>query len=117
MFKAIFQELERSLPGILAISVVGDDGMEVESHICEEVPHEVMSAELNGVMRSLHRIQMEQDLGQIGEVVIRTTKQNILLVSLSGGLFVLLVTSSSVPTGKARYEVQRQVHRFVELLT
>jgi predicted regulator of Ras-like GTPase activity (Roadblock/LC7/MglB family) len=117
MFEAIFKELELSLPGVLAAAVVGDDGMEVECHVCEEVPHEVMSAELNGVMRNLRRIQEEQELGQIGEVVIRTEKQNILLVSLTGGLFILLATSPAVPTGKARYEVQRRMHRFTELLS
>lgn len=117
MFESIFRDLELALPGMLAIAVVGDDGMEVESYIRKEVPHEVMSAELNGVLRNLHRIQQEQELGRVQEVVIRTEGQNLLLFSLTGGLFVLLVTESSETTGKARYEVNRRAHQLIQILS
>ncbi len=43
-----------------------------------------MSAELNGVLRNLHRIQQEQELGRVQEVVIRTEGQNLLLFSPDG---------------------------------
>ena len=117
MFESIFRELEQALPGMLAVAIVGDDGMEVESHIRAEVSHEVMSAELNGVLRNLHRIQREQNLGAIQEVVIRTDRQNFLIFSMTGGLFVLLVTEPSETTGKARYEVQRRAHQINEILS
>ncbi len=117
MFESIFRELEQALPGMLAVAVVGDDGMEVESYIRSEVSHEVMSAELNGVLRNLHRIQREQNLGAIQEVVIRTDRQNFIMFSMAGGLFVLLVTESSETTGKARYEVQRRAHQINEMLS
>jgi len=76
-----------------------------------------MSAELNGVLRNLHRIQKEQQLGRVQEVVIRTEGQNLLLFSLTGGLFVLLVTDSSETTGKARYEVGRRAHQLIQILS
>jgi predicted regulator of Ras-like GTPase activity (Roadblock/LC7/MglB family) len=117
MFESIFRDLEQALPGMLAVAVVGDDGMEVESYIRKEVPHEVMSAELNGVLRNLHRIQLEQALGRVEEVVIRTEGQNLLMFSLTGGLFVLLVTESSETTGKARYEVGRRAHQLIQILS
>ncbi len=38
MFESIFRDLEQALPGMLAMAVVGDDGMEVESHIRRKCP-------------------------------------------------------------------------------
>ncbi len=117
MFEAIFKELEQVLPEMLAVAVVADDGIEIETFLRTPIPHEVMSAELNGILRTLGRFQREQDLGRIHEVTIRTEKENILLFSLTEGLFVLVVTAASQATGKARYEVQRRAHLFMELLS
>ena len=117
MFESIFDDLEHALPGLLAVAIVAEDGIEVESRVRAELPLDVMNAELNGVLRTLNRFQKEQDLGTMREVVIRTEKQNVLLVALSEGLFALVVTDPSESTGRVRYEVQRRIHLMTELLT
>lgn len=116
MFEALFRQLEAALPGLRAIAVVGDDGIEVESHVRSELPHEVLSAEMNGILRNIDRLRREMDLGTLSEVMVRTDLQNILLFSLAEGVFILAVTDPAEATGRTRYEVQRVAHAFLDIL-
>ena len=76
-----------------------------------------MSAELNGALRNLKRLQQDLELGSLREVIIRTEKENLLLFTITEGFFVLLVTTPAEATGKARYEVQRRAHLFLQLVS
>jgi predicted regulator of Ras-like GTPase activity (Roadblock/LC7/MglB family) len=114
MFKHLFSKLEAALPGLKSAAVVGQDGIEVDVFVKEDLPHEILSAEMNGILRTMDRLRSELALGTLSEVVIRTDTQNILLTALSEGLFLLLVTGPSETTGKVRYETQRLAHEFVE---
>jgi predicted regulator of Ras-like GTPase activity (Roadblock/LC7/MglB family) len=116
MFKSLFAGLEQSLPGMKAIALVGDDGIEVDSYVKDDLPHEVLSAEMNGILRNLDRLRHELELGKLTEVILRTQNQNIILFSLAEGLFILLVTEPTETTGRARFEIQRLAPKFVEIL-
>jgi predicted regulator of Ras-like GTPase activity (Roadblock/LC7/MglB family) len=116
MFEAVFSQIENALPGLRAISVVGDDGIEIDSYVKSDLAHEVISAEMTGILRTLDRAKSELSLGRLDEVVIRTDEENILLLSLNAGLFVLLVTDPTEATGRARYEVKRLAHQIIEIL-
>ena len=65
MFESLFAGLEQSLPGMKAIALVGDDGIEVDSHVKADMPHEVLSAEMNGILRNLERLRQELELGKL----------------------------------------------------
>ncbi len=116
MFDKIFQRLENALPGFRAAAVVGSDGIEIEAWVRSELPHEVLSAELNGLLRNLDRLQSEAGIGGLEEVVIRTSGENLLMLRLSPELFVLVITGVDQPTGKARYEIQRLAQAFMTQL-
>lgn len=116
MFSALFEELHRSVPGLKAVSVVGDDGIEVDGRRFEELPHDVLSAEMNGLLKTLKRLQGEIALGAPRDLAIRTEAETVLLCPLQEGLSVLLVAGEGTPTGLARYHVQRLAHRFLEAL-
>lgn len=116
MFRNLFEEIAASVPGFRAAAVVGSDGIEIESFVVESLPHEVLSAELNGMMRNLERMREEAGIGALLDAVLRTKQENILLMTLSDELFVLVILSAEHPTGKARYEIQRQAHRFLAIL-
>ncbi len=116
MFREQFRALEGLVPGFRAAAVVGSDGIEIESHVVADLPHEVLSAELNGTLRNLDRLREEAGIGDLEEVVIRTSGENLLLLRLSPELFVLTITDASQPTGRARYEVQRLAHEFLRAL-
>jgi len=116
MFRKIFQSLEETNPGLKSISVVGRDGIEVDHYVREDLPHDVLSAEMNGILKNLERMAAEYGLESILEVVIRSKDQNILLLNLSEELFLLMITDPEETTGKARYEIKRHAHRFLEAL-
>jgi predicted regulator of Ras-like GTPase activity (Roadblock/LC7/MglB family) len=116
MFRELFRILAGVIPGFRAASVVGYDGIEIESHVPSDLPHEVLSAELNGILRNLDRLKADVGMGTLEEVVIRTNAENILLLRLSPELFILVITEPGHSTGQARYEVQRLAHRFLEAL-
>lgn len=117
MFREVFAELEAQIPDMRAVSLVGRDGIEIESRVREDLPHEVLSAEMNGLLRNLERFEAEFGMGKTEEMVIRTDVQNILMLALSRDLFVLVITGPSTATGRTRYHVQRQAHRFLEVLS
>lgn len=116
MFKDLFRTLEATVPGFRAAAVVGSDGIEIESHVVESLPHEVLSAELNGTLRNLDRLKEEVGIGSLQEVVVRTDAENLLMFRLSDELFVLMITGAGESTGRARYEIQRLAHRFLAVL-
>ena len=117
MFEPMFNRLLDSLPGVKALAVVGDDGIEIESRArAEDVPHEVLSAEMNGILKTMQRLRLELALGRLSELIVRTETQNIILFALSDGLFILLVSDPAETTGRTRYEVQRIAHQFQDAL-
>jgi predicted regulator of Ras-like GTPase activity (Roadblock/LC7/MglB family) len=116
MFRDLFSEMEAAIPDLLAVCLVGRDGIEIDHYVREEHPHEVLSAEMNGLLRNLERLEGEFGLGRTEEMVVRTEIQNILLLALSRDLFVLVITGPSTATGMARYQVQRFAHRFLDML-
>ena len=116
MFEALFEQIEEGLPGFRAIAVVGDDGMEVEARIKKELPHEVLSAEMNGIVRIIKRLREELDMGELSELILRTDRRNIILFDLKAGLFILLVTDFSETTGRTRFKVQSLASKFMDAI-
>ncbi len=117
MFESQFDRLLDALPGVNALAVVGDDGIEIESRVRDgNVPHEVLSAEMNGVLKTMQRLRSELELGRLNELIVRTEAQNIILFALAEGLFILLVSDPAETTGRTRYEVQRIAHQFQDAL-
>lgn len=109
MFEKIFDEIESKIADFKAISVVSMDGIEIESRIKEDLQHEVLSAEMNGILQHLKRLKDDVSIGLYEEVVIKTEKENICLIKINEEVFVLIVTGKSVPTGKVIYEVVRRI--------
>ena len=116
MFEREFLRLEGALPGFRAAAVVGGDGIEIEAWVRSELPHEVLSAELNGLLRNLDRLRSEVGIGVLEEMIIRTSEENLLMLRLSPELFILVITEAAQPTGKARYEIQRLAQAFLAQL-
>ena len=90
MFREVFAEMEATIPDLQAVCLVGRDGIEIDSYMQEDLPHEVLSAEMNGLLRNLERLEKEFGLGRTDEMIIRTQTQNILMLALSRDLFVLV---------------------------
>lgn len=116
MFKDLFDILENKIKGLKAAVVVSGDGIEIESRIKSDLPHEILSAELNTVLRDLDRLKEDSQIGSYEEVIIRTEKENICLIKLSSETFVLLVTDTLEPTGRSVYEVKRLAPQFSKIL-
>lgn len=117
MFEVLFKKMEEKIAGFRFAAVVGDDGMEVEMYMKSELPHEILSAEMNGIVRTINRMQDELNLGKLSEMVIRAEEQNVILFSLQEGLFILVVTEASEATGRTRYLIQAIAHEFMSILS
>ena len=118
MFEQLFTRLEQTIPGLRSVSVVGEDGIEVESHAPHaSFPMDVLGAEMNGILRTMERLQKESELGKPTEVCIRTRVHNVMLYDLAGGVFLLVVTEPFELTGRVRFEVQRLLHEFTAVLS
>ena len=117
MFKELFRLLEERVKGFKAVVVVSGDGIEIESKINSAFSHEILSAELNTVLRHLDRLREDSQIGGYEEVIIRTDRENICLVKLSKEIFILFVTETSEPTGRSVYEVKRLAPEFLAILS
>lgn len=117
MFKELFRLLEERVKGFRAVVVVSGDGIEIESKINSAFSHEILSAELNTILRHLDRLREDSQIGAYEEVVIKTDRENICLVKLSNEMFILFVTDTGEPTGHSVYEVKRLAPDFLEILS
>jgi predicted regulator of Ras-like GTPase activity (Roadblock/LC7/MglB family) len=117
MFKELFRLLEERVRGFKAVVVVSGDGIEIESKIKSAFSHEILSAELNTILRHLDRLKEDSQIGSYEEVIIRTDKENICLIKLSREMFVLFVTETYEPTGHSVYEVKRLSPDFLKILS
>lgn len=117
MFKELFMLLEERVKGFKAVVVVSGDGIEIESRMNGEFSHEILSAELNTILRHLDRLREDSQIGSYEEVMIRTDRENICLVKLSNEMFILFVTDTCEPTGHSVYEIKRLAPEFLKILS
>lgn len=109
MFKEVLSGIKDRVEGALAVSLIGLDGIAVETINDNRVPLDVFGAEFGGFVKSV-RPNAELNTGEVLQFALVTEKYITFLSAVTTEYFVLLVMRPDGNYGRARFELARAKH-------
>jgi predicted regulator of Ras-like GTPase activity (Roadblock/LC7/MglB family) len=110
MFREVLGALADRVEGTLAVSLIGLDGIAVETVSYDSVPLEAMGAEFGGFIKSVRVTNTELDTGEVLQFSLVTEKYIAFLSAVTSEYYVLLVLRPDGNYGRARFELARAKH-------
>ena len=107
MFIERLQEISNRVEGALALVLVAQDGMPVESVTSKELDLEALSAELMTQVRAISQNHQELSVGIVRHLSVRTDQLIMMVSALSQEYYLLLVLEAGANAGRARFELRR----------
>ena len=109
MFKDVLRGIKDRVDGALAVSLIGLDGIAIETINDDRVPLDVFGAEFGGFIKSV-RPNAELNTGDVLQFSLVTEKYITFLSAVTPEYFVLLVLRPDGNYGRARHELSRARH-------
>lgn len=110
MFKKVLQGIRDRVEGTLAVSLIGLDGIAIESIRTDSVPLEIMGAEFGGFIKAVRLSNTDLDTGDVLQFSLITEKYITFLSAVTPEYFVLLVMKPDGNYGRARFELAKAKH-------
>ena len=110
MFKEVLQGIRDRVDGALAVSLIGLDGIAIESIKGDGVPLDVMGAEFGGFVKSVRLSNTDLDTGDVLQFALVTEKYITFLSAVTEEYYVLLVMGPDGNYGRARFELAKAKH-------
>jgi len=110
MFKDVLRSIAEHVEGTLAVSLIGLDGIAVETLSYDSMPLDAMGAEFGGFIKSVRVTNTELDTGEVLQFSLVTEKYIAFLSAVTSEYYVLLVLRPDGNYGRARYELARAKH-------
>lgn len=110
MFKDVLAGLRERIDGALAVSLIGLDGIAVETVGRGEVPLDVLGAEFGGFVKSIRNANTELDTGEVLQFALVTEKYVTFLSEVTPEYYILLVLRPDGNYGRARFELSKAKH-------
>ncbi|MGA7614143.1 MAG: hypothetical protein WBX15_03080 [Thermoanaerobaculia bacterium] len=107
MFKETLEGVFRRVDGTLAVSLLGLDGIAVETVGGEGVSLETWSAELGAFVKSLQLSINELDSGDLRQFTLATDRHLALFSAVTSDYFILMILSPDGNFGRARFELRK----------
>lgn len=107
MFKRVLAGVQERVEGTLAISLIGLDGIAVETIGRGEVPLDVLGAEFGGFVKSIRHANTELDTGDVLQFAVVTEKYITFLSEVTPEYYILLVLKPDGNYGRARFELTK----------
>ena len=117
MFKDVLAGIRDKVDGALAVSLIGLDGIAIESVNDGRVPLDVLGAEFGGFIKSIRLSNTELNTGAVEQFSLVTEKYVTFLSAVTDEYFVLLVMGPDGNYGRARFELARAKHVLRDELT
>ena len=117
MFKDVLAGIRDKVDGALAVSLIGLDGIAIESVNDGRVPLDVLGAEFGGFIKSIRLSNTELNTGAVEQFSLVTEKYVTFLSAVTDEYFVLLVMGPDGNYGRARFELARARHVLRDELT
>lgn len=110
MFKKVLEGIRDRVEGTLAVSLIGLDGIAVESIESDSVPLDIMGAEFGGFVKSVRLSNTDLDTGDVLQFALVTEKYITFLSAITPEYYVLLVLRPDGNYGRARFELEKAKH-------
>ena len=106
-FRHVLQGIRDRVEGTLAISLIGLDGIAVDSIDGNGIPLDVLGAEFGGFIRSIRLSNTELNTGDVLQFSVVTEKMTVFLSAITPEYYLLLVLGPDGNYGRARFELAR----------
>ena len=110
MFRQVLEKLSESLEGVLAVTLIGFDGIPMESLNQGTIALDAVSAEFAAFLKSIRLSNTEIDTGDVQQVSVITDCYVIYLSVVATDYLILMVMSPGANHGKARFELLKAKH-------
>jgi predicted regulator of Ras-like GTPase activity (Roadblock/LC7/MglB family) len=110
VFKDVLSGLLQRIEGALAASLIGLDGIAVETLNTSNVPLDVLGAEFGGFVKSIRHADTELDTGAVLQFALVTERYVTFLSEVTNEYYILLVLQPDGNYGRARFELSKAKH-------
>jgi predicted regulator of Ras-like GTPase activity (Roadblock/LC7/MglB family) len=107
VFRRVLAAIRDRVEGTLAISLIGLDGIAVETLNEGRVPLDVLGAEFGGFIKSIRLSNTELNTGEVKQFALVTEKYVTFLSEVTPEYYILLVMSPDGNYGRARFELTK----------
>lgn len=107
MFREVLAGIRERVEGTLAISLIGLDGIAIETLRSDGVALDAMGAEFGSFVKSIRVSDTEFHTGDVQQLSLVTDRYVCFLSAVTPEYFVLLVMQPGGNYGRARYELAR----------
>ncbi len=107
MFRDVLSGLRDRVEGAVAVSLIGLDGIAVETVGNGNVPLDVLGAEFGGFVKSIRHANTELDTGEVLQFALVTEKYITFLSEVTPEYYILLVLQPDGNYGRARFELSK----------
>lgn len=110
MFRQVLSGLRERVEGAIAVSLIGLDGIAVETVGAGQVPLDVLGAEFGGFVKSLRNANTELNTGDVLQFALVTERYITFLSEVTPEYYILLVMQPDGNYGRARFELAKAKH-------
>lgn len=108
MFIERLSDISDRIEGALALSLVAEDGITVESvSSAPELELDLLSAELIAQLKAISENHRDLAAGEVRHLTVATEKMTLMVSSVSDSYYLVLVLSEGGNHGRARFELRR----------
>ncbi|MGZ5381342.1 MAG: roadblock/LC7 domain-containing protein [Thermoanaerobaculia bacterium] len=107
MFRDVLSGLQERVEGAVAASLIGLDGIAVETVGDREIPLDVLGAEFGSFIKSIRHTNTELDTGEVLQFSLVTEKFVTFLSEVTPEYYILLVLKPDGNYGRARFELSK----------
>lgn len=107
MFKQVLSGIRDRVHGTLAVSLIGLDGIAIDTINEAKVPLDVLGAEFGGFVKSIRVSNTELNAGEVLQFALVTEKYVTFLSEVTPEYYILLVMKPDGNYGRARFELSR----------
>lgn len=110
MFRSVLEAIRDRVDGTLAVTLIGLDGIPIETINRDSVPLETMGAEFGGFIKTIRASNTDLSTGDVLQFSLVTEKYIAFLSAVTGDYYILLVMRPDGNYGRARFELARARH-------
>jgi predicted regulator of Ras-like GTPase activity (Roadblock/LC7/MglB family) len=107
VFKDVLRGVHERVEGTLAVSLIGLDGIAVETVNEDNVPLDVLGAEFGSFVKSIRNANTELNTGDVLQFSLVTERYITFLSEVTPEYYILLVLRPDGNYGRARFELAK----------
>jgi predicted regulator of Ras-like GTPase activity (Roadblock/LC7/MglB family) len=108
MFIERLSEISNRIDGALALSLVAEDGITVESvSSSPELELDLLTAELITQVKAIAENHRDLAAGEVRQLTVATERMTLMVSSVSDSYYLVLVLAGDGNHGRARFELRR----------